>query len=101
MSKHTPGPWNITPRQNNFIDIEHSDRHTPGKITLSLCRVQARQTWVEEAQANANLIAAAPDLLDALIEARKELELYANDSGEDYNNPKINEAIAKATGEKE
>lgn len=98
MIKHTPGPWKYGPRINNFIDIEHSQRDVKGAITLSLCRVQARQSWINEAKANAFLIAAAPELLEALIEARKELELYAKDDGEYYNNPKLNDAIAKATG---
>jgi hypothetical protein len=63
--KFTSGPWKVQPRSNNMIDITHSDSG-PGRITLALCRVQSRQSWVEESTANARLIAAAPALYEAL-----------------------------------
>ena len=65
MSRHTAGPWRVSQRSNNMIDILHGDRQ-PGAITAALCRVQARQSWIAEAEANARLIAAAPDMLQAL-----------------------------------
>ena len=41
------------------------------------------------------------DMLAALISARTELEAYElNVSGEGYNDPKLNDIIASATGEK-
>lgn len=47
-----------------------------------------------------DIMEAGPDLLEALIEARNQLEKYElADSGEDYNSPLINAAIAKARGE--
>lgn len=50
-----------------------------------------------EAIANAHLISAAPELLEALIEARSQLEAYESErTGEHYNNLQINAAIAKA-----
>lgn len=63
---HTPGPWTMSRRQNNMIDIQHAMGDVKGAITHSLCRVQARESWLEEAAANARLISAAPDLLAAL-----------------------------------
>jgi hypothetical protein len=49
--------------------------------------------------ANGHLIRAAPELFEALIEAKAELEAFGSDVlGEDYNNPKINRALAKALG---
>lgn len=60
-----------------------------------------RDTPKEELEATARLFAGARDMLEALIAARRELELYANDSGEDYNNPTMNSVIAKAQGEAE
>lgn len=77
MKNFTPGPWKATKRANKMIDIEHSFGDVKGAITLALCRVQARDSWAEEAEANANLIAAAPDLLAALREARAELFVLA------------------------
>lgn len=50
-----------------------------------------------EADANARLIAAAPDLFEALIDARSQLEAYEKEStGETYIDLEINAAIAKA-----
>jgi hypothetical protein len=48
-----------------MIDVLH-DNNEKGAITKALCRVQARDSWVAEAEANARLISAAPDLLEAL-----------------------------------
>ena len=54
----------------------------------------------KQIEANARLIAAAPDLLEALKEAREMLEWYETAlTQEDFNSPKINAAISKATGE--
>ena len=63
--KHTPGPWAVGEVRNNQIDIDH-EQYEEGAISLHLARVAARQTWFQEAVANAYLIAAAPDLLKAL-----------------------------------
>lgn len=53
-----------------------------------------------KAEEAARLIASAPELLEALINARKELEDICADNGLDlYNNLTLNAAIAKATGE--
>ena len=89
--KHTPGPWKTTPRACNMIDIVHQNNEA-GAITKSLCRVQARQSWVREAEANACLIAAAPDLLEALQYARRFLRPAQHDTAF------IDAAIAKAIG---
>ncbi|MBI3630890.1 MAG: hypothetical protein HY221_00955 [Candidatus Sungbacteria bacterium] len=48
-----------------MIDVLH-DNNEKGAITKALCRVQARDSWVAEAEANARLIAAAPELLSVL-----------------------------------
>ena len=66
--KFTPGPWSVQARLCNMIDVTHSNTQK-GAITHSLCRVQARVSWVEEATANAHLIAAAPDMYAALKRA--------------------------------
>ena len=72
-NKHTPGPW-------TFIDTD--DRYligAPGQNALALAAVRSRIAPTggraiekDEAKANAHLIAAAPDLLNAL----KELMLH-------------------------
>jgi len=99
MSKHTAGPWRVSQRSNNMIDILHGDRQ-PGAITAALCRVQARQSWIAEAEANARLIAAAPDMLQALRRAALALAFAAESSPammDDYK--AVSAAIERATGE--
>jgi hypothetical protein len=63
--KHTPGPWQIYPV--TYPLIETADGIAVAKTDCSLNRVSGK--WVEDretAAANAVLIAAAPDLLEAL-----------------------------------
>ena len=70
MSKHTPGPWRLSPARNALGVVlggparpMHHGGTTVGQIA-SACS----QEWMEsgELEANAALIAAAPELLDAI-----------------------------------
>ena len=61
----TPGPWRVSEKRGDLIDIRHNDSGI-GAISLNLAHVVARQSWLKEAEANARLIAAAPELLEAL-----------------------------------
>ena len=56
MSKHTPGPW-VTSRENVY---EYSRGHL-----LGAKRICVVDDWIPSNEANARLIAAAPDLLAA------------------------------------
>lgn len=70
MSKHTPGPW-----ETNEIDHDHPYQDIVirnRKTRRTICKL-----WIDDApvrdynaeqELNAELIAAAPDLLDALRE---------------------------------
>mgnify|MGYP006357519355 CR=1 FL=1 len=62
MSKHTPGPWAISPTSRPETEFSVAD--TSGMI---ICRFDR---WICDAEpeqdANARLIAAAPELLAAL-----------------------------------
>ena len=104
---HTPGPWAAGVRVGGFIDITHSS-NKPGDITRALCRVQSRITWAAESMANARLIAAAPDMLEVLIEVdRENSAALASMKDDDIEPPnwfvdqcqKIKDAITKATRE--
>jgi hypothetical protein len=56
MSKHTPGPW----------VIKEIDRDEGVRVSFGLVGCGCRVYGMPEGEANARLIAAAPDLLAAL-----------------------------------
>lgn len=93
MSKHTPGEWVIDWNVSR-LDIFSADAKT---LVASLRRSSLSSSIDEEAKANARLLAAAPDLLEALK------ALMARDLENRLNGfPEVAEAraaIAKATGE--
>lgn len=92
--KGTPGPWRVSEKVGDFIHIRH-DNNEPGAMSLNLTHVTARSSWSQEAEANARLIAAAPELLEALQEC---LGWVNNGMARDVHN-KAQAAIAKALGE--
>lgn len=97
LNKHTPGPWKIN---NFFITAKHGHRMN------SVVADVDRHAWTtsDEIRANCHLIAAAPDLLEALENLEVLLDLIASD--ESVNSEyQINDfkdiaraAIAKAKG---
>ncbi len=87
-TQHTPGPWG----NNKWNCQEHQISANGGTIAL----VSHSRSLVpeNEADANARLIAAAPDLLEAL----KYLDGELKRRGFDFGRLKIKEAITKAEG---
>lgn len=75
MNKHTPGPWVYSP------DYRYDRDRTTGSEVVELVGYDVAseqspvigcegiEAWFPNAEANARLIAAAPDLLEALLEA--------------------------------
>jgi len=92
MSKHTPGPWEIK---------AHSDlcyRNISGPEHLALAQVVWRveeEDRSPDCEANAHLIAAAPELLEALEKVYTDM----NDDMPVGLRKVCYEAIAKAKGE--
>jgi hypothetical protein len=64
MSEHTPGPWSVDARASTAV------RGGPDDHVVASCGGWAttRRDVLAEQQANARLVAAAPDLLAALRE---------------------------------
>lgn len=120
MSKHTPGPWSVV-EHDHAICIQ---TESPSKTKYGASRYAAIGGFdrndlaqLEEARANARLIAAALELLEALVasealmrhmdkvidwefgDCRSEAEMEADNawSAEVYT---ARAAITKATGEK-
>lgn len=94
-TKHTPGPWHIGLRQPS------SDKFIYGSNGGEVADCNMESNFPEENLANARLIAAAPELLEALRDALGSL-IEARDE-HDFNSActiKIaQDAIAKAEGE--
>lgn len=66
MSKHTPGPWQWEKRGGAFRAIEG-----PSGLSVAVTEEYAGDAWIDVSEANASLIAAAPELL-------AELEMLSN-----------------------
>ena len=92
-SKHTPGPWAVVDDYGMAFEIES---RTSGVARVSTADVRA--------EANARLIAAAPDMLAALLETQSLIAAW-RDGGdvdaalEELKYRAIDTAIAKATGQ--
>jgi hypothetical protein len=91
-AKHTPGPWiadgyNVRVRNGRYIAYT-GPSHTPPSEYPKQC--------AEEDKANARLIAAAPELLEALENLMETCE-YGDHNADEYNAAVA--AIAKAKGE--
>lgn len=104
VAKHTPGPWCYEPSKDNYGDAALSDHECAGSIMAGPKGWHIARVWRfadEEAETSANgkLLAAAPELLEALIEL---LRLYRHETalqnGDNVVTVKAHNAIAKATG---
>ena len=99
-TKHTPGPWKVTTDgEANFFGIEGKVNEKPNWLFRVQCNGEMQ---VPEQQENLKLIAAAPEMLEAL----KDLSLQINEfftHGEDYRHDALesmkeaDEIIKKAT----
>lgn len=94
MSKHTPGPWWLD--DDGFIASGNGDTYE------TIADPHCSDLDIDEREANARLIAAAPELLEALEELVEQCETAQGLS--DYNYGKFDlvhalKAISKARGE--
>jgi hypothetical protein len=87
-AQHTPGPWETSSFTDVVRNVVEWDICEPGGGDM-IAEVAVRP----EAEANAALIAAAPELLAACLAMRKGWEHNLTEPM-----AKINAAIAKATG---
>lgn len=94
-TQHTPGPWTAKPHGNHcFLMSENAQGF------YCVCDVD---TATEQGRANARLIAAAPDLLEALTELvtrreRASAKVGGSPDGSDNRYARARAAIAKAEG---
>ena len=90
-TKHTPGPWTINewPQSDREISI--------GAIgTPLIAKAFQRDVSINEQKANARLIAAAPELLQCLINAKAAIEALS-DGNDTPLIKEIENTIQKAT----
>lgn len=100
MSKHTPGPWNVNPNPRaEWIAIATNEHDLIATIDTPRLG-SAKRTG--EPEANANLIAAAPELLAVLEQWDTALAfgsiVFDDDSKRERAEALTRAAIAKATG---
>lgn len=104
MSKHTPGPWTF--REHGYPTLYRVHAFVEGSDSAPVCGLwmPAEQlTIVEEGRANARLIAAAPELLEALKAVESSvflLGLHVDEDGCEGCQLRVRarSAIAKAEG---
>ena len=97
MSKHTPGPWQIKRHFDPGYKFISAQKHTALAQVVWCMEDEDRSP---ECEANAHLIAAAPDLLGALnslLEYLHEYDLDYPEAAPVFD--KARAAIAKAKGE--
>ena len=91
MSKHTPGPWQFSFESDRFVSASSGIVCTRPSVSAGGA---AGRNW----KANARLIAAAPELLEAL----NTMLTHMGMDEDEWNKPtfdKARDAIAKAKGE--
>src|SRR5690625_1372419 len=103
-TKWTPGPWRAN-RNSSFWEIEPESRdrgingipYTVGDV----CSTDPGRPDDGKQEANAHLIAAAPDLYEALEEARGTIQALIDEgyTGHIDQRGRIDAALAKARGE--
>jgi len=94
MSKHTPGPWEAVKRNDGYGDsyMLVQTVQEPGGWEIADVRAD-----VPCHKANARLISAAPELLEALEALIEETDPMQLNAGEPW--CRVRAAIAKAKGE--
>jgi len=98
-AKHTPGPWHINRNSEWICDIvtHHGELPDGSKSCWNIASISIRR---EEHQANAHLIAAAPDLLYVLKELLDMCQRQEdfNDDSDGCMFDRASAAISKAEG---
>ena len=88
ITTHTPGPWHIMDHDKEMIYITSADG--------GICKIPSIRHF-EQQKANAKLISAAPELLEACKEALRMYEKLQPAGGWQYVHDSLRSAIQKAT----
>lgn len=99
---HTPGPWHVEPHRDDCLWV--AVPAPVGRKVIAVLCIGFDEPWDSQQHANARLIAAAPDLLEALKAAQRDLETVEREmqgiapEAVSPALPIIRAAIAKAEG---
>ena len=96
-TKPTPGPW-----VREGLAIMYRPAHAPNVGALFIARVQRGPLTLDEVEANARLIAAAPDMLEALKDILEQFDCSQIRMGADLSDSiRVfgKQAVAKAEGQ--
>lgn len=97
MSKYTPGPWSVWTGDENHVIIAGDDSHG---VAMVMLRPEDEHCLGPVETANARLIAAAPDLLEAVNRILLALTENSGDlRADDESLLKARATIAKAVGD--
>lgn len=100
MNKHTPGPWTMFECLESMTAIYGPENHQIGWVIQEYNRkipgYANNLTLADSDRANARLVAAAPDLLEACRLALEYLQKSQFSDGDAY--PALLKAIEKADG---
>ena len=96
MPKHTPGPWRVT-EAHGQTQVVAVNRH-PEKAVTGIADIFDSIDGTREWGANARLIAAAPDMLEALKGALSEFDQMSCECVDDDIYGYVEDAIKKAEG---
>lgn len=66
-SKYTPGPWRVLYSSNTYPSVHAGETNSP-ICPLYEYVAEGQRDLLDNADANAQLIAAAPDMLEALMQ---------------------------------
>lgn len=102
-TKHTPGPWSVTGKQFSGSVRVSAGSGSDLNGLVAICDAGDYARSKVEGAANARLIAAAPELLEALVWMVANDDTNEADEGNAYwvdGLHRARAAIAKATGEK-
>ena len=90
--QHTPGPWDVATKAGDGGLVVRSS-----KSMHELCQIHSSYKYKDAHKANARLIAAAPEILEALEDCER--NMIISTQADMARLDRIRAAIAKAKGE--